>query len=98
MGIRLAALLLCVVLVATFVDALPDPPAINPPRVENHARLSVYSHRAASAVLLSNGFLFARPVFLICISLLPSFEPRGPFRWSLVLVRHATDVSPPACV
>jgi len=95
MGIRVVACILCLIVIATSVDTIPDPPAIQPqtdqhilvPRlvcsptvaVENHA----LDYLAWASVFRCNLFSFGQ----IFEGTTPSYEP--------AFFRQATDSSPP---
>jgi hypothetical protein len=95
MGVRLTVFFLCVVLIATFVDTIPDPPAINPPRIEHNVAPRIAIDSSATAALQSYWLLYALLFLLTCFSVLWTIELKSTFCSVALVVRHATDVSPP---
>lgn len=93
--LRIAACLLCLVVVAVSLDSLPDPPAVNP-HGSGSALISL-AHQHLSAAVKSDvpDCVSCVPHFQASLfSLGEIFEGRRPF-FKLEFVQRAIDISPP---
>jgi hypothetical protein len=95
MWLRIAACLLCLIVIAVTLDSLPDSPAVNP-QIDAKALVSLPYHQLSAAVNYK---------VVDCVSCAPHFqtglisfgqifESRGP-AFKLERVQRAIDTSPP---
>jgi hypothetical protein len=93
--LRIAACLLCLIIVAVSLDSLPDPPAVNP----HGSGIALVSlpHQHLSAAVKNNVLdrVSCMPHFQASLfSLGKIFESRRP-SFKLEFVQRAIDISPP---
>lgn len=88
---------LCLLLFVAAVDTIPDPPAINPPG--SHSATISASHDSGPLTLFEKEWLIAsssqRLTQMNWVAVRFRVEHQPPAAFSLPLVRHATDSSPP---
>jgi len=95
MKLRLAACLLCVIIVAVSLDSLPDPPAVNPHGSGIALTSLPYQHLSAAVKNNVLDYVSCVPHFQVSLfSLSEIFESRRP-SFKLEFVQRAIDISPP---
>src|SRR6267142_6560390 len=95
MRIQIAACLLCLMMVGGSLDGLPDPPVVKPQGNQNSLVSQLHYHVPLLAKSHPSDCLASAPHFRASLFLIGQIFPsRGRFRW-LILVRQATDTSPP---
>jgi hypothetical protein len=92
---RIAACLLCLLIVGASLDGLPDPPAVKPQGNLNNLVSQLYSHVPFAANNHASDCSVSAPHFQASlVSFERMFEGRGPF-YDPTFVHQATDTSPP---
>lgn len=95
MRVQIAACLLCLMIVVGSLDSLPDPPAVQPQRIQNNLVSQLDYHAAVAAKNQASDCVACAPHFQASLfSFGQIFEGRGP-SYKLTFVRQATDTSPP---
>ena len=95
MRAQIAACLLCLLIVGTSLDGLPDPPAVKPEGNLNNLASQPHSHVPFAAKNHASDCLASAPHFQASLfSFRQIFEGRGP-SYDPTFVHQATDTSPP---
>ena len=95
MRARIAACLLCLLIVGTSLDGLPDPPAVKPPGNLNNLVSQLHFHVPFAAKNQpADGPAYAPHFQASLFSFGQIFEGRGPSS-DPTFVHQATDTSPP---
>jgi len=95
MTVRIAACLLCLMMVGGSLDGLPYPPAVKPQGNQNNLVRQLHHHvlfvaKSHVSDCLASALHFRASLF----SIDQIFQNRGP-SYPPILVRQATDTSPP---
>ena len=94
MKLQIIACLLCLMVLVSSLDTLPDPPAIQPQAVQS-ILLSQICHVAVAAKNLELDWLAWASQFPSSLSALDQISESGKPGYEFTLVRQATDTSPP---
>jgi hypothetical protein len=95
MRVRIAACLLCLMMVAASLDGLPDPPVVKPRGNQNNLVFQLHYHVLFLAKGHASDCLASAPHFWVSLfSIGQILQNRGP-SYALILVRQASDTSPP---
>jgi hypothetical protein len=95
MRARIAACLLCLLIIGASLDGLPDPPAVKPQGNLYNLVTQLHSHVPFAANNHASDFLASAPHFQASLfSFGRIFEGRGP-TYDPTFVHQATDTSPP---
>jgi hypothetical protein len=95
MRVRIAACLLCLMMVGASLDGLFDPPVIKPQGNQNNLVSQLHYHVLFLAKSHASHCAASAPHFRTRLFLIGQiFQNRGP-SFALILVRQATDASPP---
>jgi hypothetical protein len=95
MRVRIAACLLCLLIVGASLDGLPDPPAVKPQGSLNNLVSQLHPHVPFAANSHASDCAASAPHFQASLfSFGKIFESRGPTCDS-TFVHQATDTSPP---
>ena len=95
MKAQIAACLLCLLVVGSFLDGLPDPPAVKPQSNPNNLVSPLHHHIPVTAKSHASDYLAGALHFQArFFSLGQVSESSGPSH-RLTFVRQATDISPP---
>ncbi|SRR6266403_2808480 len=95
MTVRITACLLCLMMVGGSLDGLPDPPVVKPRGNQKNLVSQLHYHILFVAKSHASDCLASAPHFRASLfSIGQIFQNRGP-SYALILVRQATDTSPP---
>jgi len=95
MRVRIAACLLCLMMVGASLDGLPDPPAVKPQGNQINLVFQLHYHVLFLAKNHASDCLASAPhLWVGLFSIGQILQDRGP-SYALILVRQASDTSPP---
>jgi hypothetical protein len=95
MKVRILAFVLCLMVIATALDTLPDPPAIQPQAAQTVLLSRIVCHVPIAAKNLELNRLDWASQFPLSLFALDQISESGSVGNELSLVRRATDTSPP---
>jgi hypothetical protein len=95
MSARIAACLLCLMMVGASLDGLPDPPIVKPQGNQNNPIFQLHHPTLFLAKSPAWDCLASAPHFWVTFfSIGQTLQNRGP-SYASILVRQASDTSPP---
>lgn len=95
MRLKVLACLLCLMVIASSLDTLPDPPAIQPQAAQSILLSQIVCHVAITAESPDLGRLAWASQFPLSLFALEQITESGRAGYDFTLVRQATDTSPP---
>ena len=95
MKAQIAACLLCLLVVGSFLDGLPDPPAVKPQSNPNNQISPLHHHVPVTAKSHASDCLAGAPHFRASFFSFGQVSESSSPSHRLTFVRQATDTSPP---